>query len=51
MKEILAETADVIEVSDSVTTHGKSADEVLTALIESDFDLNTLNEWDKIKSN
>ena len=29
---------------------GKTTDEVLTSLLESDFDLNILDEWDKIKS-
>ena len=31
-------------------TPGKSTDEVLAALVNSDFDLKTLDEWDKIKS-
>lgn len=50
LKEILAVTAKPAIVSDSVTKSGKSTDEVLATLIESDFDLNTLDEWDKIKS-
>ena len=50
LKEILAVTAAPIAVSDSVATPSKSADEVLAALIDSDFDLNTLDEWDKIRS-
>ena len=30
---------------------GLNADEVLEKLVNSDFDLNTLDEWDKIRSN
>ena len=30
---------------------GLTADEVLEKLVNSDFDLNTLDEWDKIRSN
>ena len=33
-----------------VRASGKSTDEVLAALVESNFDLNTLEEWDKIRS-
>ena len=36
---------------DASAISGKSADDILTALIESNFDLNTLDEWDKIRSN
>ncbi len=50
LKEILAITATPVAESDSAATPGKTADEVLAALIDSDFDLNTLDEWDKIKS-
>lgn len=50
LKEILAVTATPFTESDSAATPGKTADEVLAALIDSDFDLNTLDEWDKIKS-
>lgn len=50
LKEILAVTANPFEASDSTATSGKTADEVLASLIDSDFDLNTLDEWDKIKS-
>lgn len=39
------------EREESTNTAGKSTDEVLAALVESDFDLKTLDEWDKIKSN
>ena len=50
LKEILAITASPFAASDSAATPGKTTDEVLAALIDSDFDLNTLDEWDKIKS-
>lgn len=50
LKEILAITASPVAASDSAATPGKTTDEVLAALIDSDFDLNTLDEWDKIKS-
>lgn len=39
------------ESSDVAATFSKSTKEVLAALIESGFDLNTLDEWDKIRSN
>ncbi len=50
LKEILAITTSPFAASDSAATPGKTTDEVLAALIDSDFDLNTLDEWDKIKS-
>lgn len=50
LKEILAVTENSLEASNSAATHGETADEVLAALIDSDFDLNTLDKWDKIKS-
>lgn len=36
---------------DASAISGKSADDVLAALVDSNFDLNTLDEWDKIRSN
>ena len=39
-----------VENGDAVVSPGRSSDEVLAALVASDFDLNTLDEWDKIKS-
>ncbi len=50
LNEILAVTVEPTAESNLASVTGKSADEVLTALIDSDFDLNTLDEWDKIKS-
>lgn len=50
LKEILAVTAEPVVTSDSAAAHGKTAGEVLAALIDSDFDLNTLDEWEKIRS-
>lgn len=43
---------DNVNVGDrkEVSISGKSTDEVLAALIESNFDLNTLEEWDKIRN-
>lgn len=49
LKKILVETNFVLN-TDAALTDGKTADAVLAALVESDFDLNTLDEWDKIKS-
>lgn len=51
LKQILAITAEPTENKDVETSIGKNSDDVLAALIESDFDLNTLDEWDKIRSN
>ena len=39
------------EDQSNVNLPGLNADEVLEKLINSDFDLNTLDEWDKIRSN
>lgn len=50
IKEFFSVTTAPFAASDSAATPGKTADEVLAALIDSDFDLNTLDEWDKIKS-
>ena len=50
IKEFFAVTTAPFAASDSAATPGKTADEVLAALIDSDFDLNILDEWDKIKS-
>ena len=50
IKEMLAITFD--DKTDSAASQDgkKSTDEILAALVASDFDLNTLDEWDKIKS-
>lgn len=37
--------------SDSSSNSGKTTDDILSALLESNFDLTTLDEWDKIKNN
>lgn len=50
LAEILALAFENVPQSDSMATPGKSTDEVLAALVNSDFDLNLLDEWDKIKS-
>lgn len=50
IEEIMAVTVAKEGSSSGQPTIGKNADEILDALIASDFDLNTLDEWDKIKS-
>ena len=50
MEQILAVTAEPINKAEATPATGKNTDEVLAALIDSDFDLNTLDEWDKIRS-
>ncbi len=51
LKEISSVTIEPSTANDTVATQGKTTDEVLASLINSDFDLNILDEWDKIKSN
>ncbi len=48
---ISAATSRPVENDNATASHGKSTAEVLAALIDSNFDLNTLDEWEKIKSN
>lgn len=50
-EQIIAVTGDPVNNIDTAPVASKNTDEVLAALIESDFDLNTLNEWDRIRSN
>lgn len=49
IEEIMAVTAAKDESSSDQPTTGKNTDEILDALITSDFDLNTFDEWDKIR--
>ena len=49
LEQILAITANPANNTEATPAVGKTADEVLAALIDSGFDLNTLDEWDKIK--
>ena len=49
LETILEEVSNHSGLSDSSMTTGKTTDEVLTSLVESGFDLNILDEWDKIK--
>ena len=49
LEQILAVTSNPIENAEAIPAAGKNTDEVLAALIDSDFDLNTLDEWDKIR--
>lgn len=49
LEQILAITANPADNTEATPAVGKTADEVLAALIDSGFDLNTLDEWDKIK--
>ena len=50
IEEIMAVTVGKSDSSSDQHSIGKNTDEVLDALIASDFDLNTLDEWDKIRS-
>ena len=50
IEEILAVTEAKDESSSNQPATGKNIDEILDALVASDFDLNTLDECDKIKS-
>lgn len=50
IEEIMAVTVAKEGSSSDQPTTGKNTDEILDALIASDFDLNTLDEWDKIRS-
>ena len=50
LEQIMAAMANPIESSEATPTAGKNTDEVLAALIDSEFDLNKLDEWDKIRS-
>jgi retron-type reverse transcriptase len=47
---LLSAAANPEEGDEPTSMPGKSTDEVLAALVDSDFDLKTLDEWDKIKS-
>ena len=49
-KALLAAAVITEDGGEPVSTLGKSTEEVLAALVDSDFDLNILDEWDKIKS-
>ncbi|HOP08434.1 MAG TPA: reverse transcriptase family protein [candidate division Zixibacteria bacterium] len=48
--DIAALTSQGDDVAPEQNESGKNTDEILAALVASDFDLNTLDEWDKIKS-
>ena len=50
IEEIMAVTVAKEDSSSDQPSIGKNTDEILDALIASDFDLNTLDEWDKIRS-
>ena len=50
LEQVMAAMANPIESSEATPTAGKNTDEVLAALIDSEFDLNKLDEWDKIRS-
>ncbi len=47
---ILSASAEPVEGNESSDIPGKSTNEVLAALVDSNFDLNKLDEWDKIRS-
>ena len=49
LETILEEVSNHSGLSDPSKGTGKTTDEVLTSLVESGFDLNILDEWDKIK--
>ena len=47
---IISASAEPVGGNESSDMPGKSTNEVLAALVDSNFDLNKLDEWDKIRS-
>jgi retron-type reverse transcriptase len=50
LAKVISLSPEVTDDMEEISLPGKSIDEVLTSLVNSNFDLNTLDEWDKIKS-